>query len=44
MGTFSLVENQFGDRYFHDINRGVFDRHGAKRIYDQEYIKKFFKL
>jgi tetratricopeptide (TPR) repeat protein/uncharacterized Rossmann fold enzyme len=34
--------NSFGDRYLHDVNRGVFDRLGATAVFEQHFGKKLF--
>lgn len=34
--------NSFGDRYLHDVNRGVFDRLGAAAVFERHFGNKLF--
>lgn len=39
MTVLQLIENAHTDRYFFEINRGIFDRSGATAVYDQQFKK-----
>ncbi len=42
MNKLQFFVNGFGDRYLHDVNRGVFNRLGADAAFEQHFGKKLF--
>ena len=42
MNKLQFFVNAFGDRYLHDVNRGVFNRLGADAAFEQHFGKKLF--
>ena len=43
MRSFNVISNQFGDRYFYEVNRDLFERESASARLDREFRERFMR-